>query len=228
MTFFVSCCYIAVDGSGNMAVQSRDVSDFNSLSFSGGGKLIITQGREESLLIRTDDNLMQYIETEVRGSTLYIDISKGYNLNPTGAIEYYIYVKELNSIVVSGSAKITALSLYTDSFFNMSISGSADVEMTYLVAQSLDVEVSGTADINVAGVVTTQRIEVSGSCNNNSSDLESRTAHVEISGSCESILWVTESLDIDISGYGYFRYFGNPSTSVDISGGGDVVSLGSK
>ena len=45
------------------------------------------QGSEESLLIRTDDNLMECIETEVRGSTLYIDIRRGYNLNPTGAIE---------------------------------------------------------------------------------------------------------------------------------------------
>ena len=42
-------------------------------------------------MIRTDENLMQYIETEVQGGTLYIDISRGYNLNPTGAIEYYIY-----------------------------------------------------------------------------------------------------------------------------------------
>jgi hypothetical protein len=228
MTGFAACYYATVDGSGRMVTQSRDVSDFNSISFSGGGKLVIMQGSEESLLIRTDDNLMEYIETDVRGSTLYIDIRRGYNLNPTGVIEYYIYVNELNSIEVSGSASIDSLSLYTESDFNVSISGSADIEIANLAAQNLDVDVSGSADIQLSGVVDTQRIYVSGSCSNNSPDLQSRIAIVDISGSSESTLWVTERLILDISGWGYFRYFGNPSTSVEISGDGDVVSMGSK
>jgi hypothetical protein len=219
---------MTVDGSGRIVTQSRDVSDFNYISFSGDGRLTVIQGSSESLLVRTDDNLLEYIETEVRGSTLYIDISRGYSLNPTGSIEYFIFVEELNGIEVSGSAKIDSVSLSTDSHFKIEVSGSADMEIGDLSAQNLDVEVSGSADISIAGVVDSQRIDVSGSCSNMSPDLESRITQVYVSGSCESLLWVTETLVVDISGYGYCRYFGYPSTNVEITGGGDVVALGSR
>ena len=61
-----------VRGSGDVIVEERDVSDFEEILVTGAGRVIVTQGGSESLSIETDDNLMQYIETEVRGNTLEI------------------------------------------------------------------------------------------------------------------------------------------------------------
>jgi hypothetical protein len=47
-------------------------------------------------------------------------------------------------------------------------------------------------------------------------------------GSTKYYLCVTVLNNIFVSGHGYFRNFVYPVTSEDISGGGDVVSLGSK
>ena len=57
-----------------MVSESRDVSGFDRVSLSGSGEVIITQSGEESLSVETDDNIMQYVKTEVRGGTLYLDI----------------------------------------------------------------------------------------------------------------------------------------------------------
>jgi hypothetical protein len=201
---------------------------FHSLSFSGEGKLIISQGKDESLIVRTDDNLLKYIETDVRRGTLYIDTARGYNINPTRTVEYFIQAREINSMSVSGAAEIIALSLCTDSYFDIDISGSADVEIYDLLAQSLDIEVSGVADIALSGSVYRQRMRISGSCTNISPGLQTHFASVEISGSSEATLWVTDHLDLDISGYGYIRYYGTPTVTSIISGTGDVIPLGQK
>jgi hypothetical protein len=225
---FSACYFMIIDGSGDITTEARYVSYFNSLSFSGEGKLIITQGNDESLAVRTDDNLLKYIETEVRGGTLYIDTARGYTINPTGTIEYFIQVRELNFLSVPGAAEIIAHSLFTDSYFNIDISGSADIEIYDLWAQSLYLVVSGVADVALSGTVNTQRMNISGSCTNMSPSLRSQFASVEISGSSEATLWVTDHLDLDISGYGYIRYYGTPILTSDISGVGDVIPLGQR
>ena len=59
-----------IKGSGNVVTEERDVSGFDRVALSGFGEVIITQGDKESLTVETDDNLMRYIETKVRGGTL--------------------------------------------------------------------------------------------------------------------------------------------------------------
>ena len=61
-----------VRGSGDVIVENRSVSGFDKVSVEGAGRVIITQGKKESLTVETDDNLMKYIKTEVTGDTLEI------------------------------------------------------------------------------------------------------------------------------------------------------------
>ena len=58
-----------VKGSGNVVTKERDVSGFDKVVVSGLGRVIVTQGDEESLTVETDDNLMQYIETLILPQT---------------------------------------------------------------------------------------------------------------------------------------------------------------
>ena len=55
-----------ITGSGNVITESRDVSGFDGVSHTGIGRVIITQSDTESLTIEADDNLMEYITSEVQ------------------------------------------------------------------------------------------------------------------------------------------------------------------
>ena len=70
LLFITACGLGTIQGSGDVITESRDVSGFDSVSLSGIGRVIITQGDDESLTIETDDNLMKYITSEVRDGTL--------------------------------------------------------------------------------------------------------------------------------------------------------------
>src|SRR5512134_3419247 len=50
-------------GSGNVITQTREVGDFDKVSFSSFGELTIQQGESESLSIEAEDNVLAEIET---------------------------------------------------------------------------------------------------------------------------------------------------------------------
>src|SRR5262245_51229407 len=72
-----------IAGSGNVTTESRTVTGFTDIEISGSGKLIVEQGDSEALSITTDDNLMEYIASEVQGSKLTLGPKGLISLRPS-------------------------------------------------------------------------------------------------------------------------------------------------
>ncbi|MEM9413616.1 MAG: DUF2807 domain-containing protein, partial [Planctomycetota bacterium] len=86
----ISCCGCnianfvfepGVAGSGVMMTEARAVGEFQKIKLSGSGSVIVQCGNENSLTVTADDNLLEWIQTEVRGDTLFITSTK--NIRPT-------------------------------------------------------------------------------------------------------------------------------------------------
>jgi hypothetical protein len=225
-----------VRGSGDVIEVERKVSGFDKILVSGAGTVIVTQGETESLTIETDDNLMEYIETEVRGKTLEIGFTRGTIfspgggrtvLEPTEGFVFRIVVKDLESIALSGAARFEVDKLKTDSM-DINLSGAGDISIDDLVAEGLDVVISGAGDVQVLGNVETQSVQLNGLGRYQAFDLKSQVADITISGAGGAELWVTEVLDVVISGAGDVRYYGDPEVTPEISGLGRIQSQGEK
>jgi hypothetical protein len=222
-----ACDVTRINGSGTIITEARPVEGFDKIALSGLGRVIITQGNTESLTLETDDNLMPYIVTEVRGSTLYLEFARGMNLVPSETITFRVGLIDLMSVNCAGGATFEIESLDTDSL-DFTLSGGAQVQIDWLIATNLDINVSGAADLFLAGQIDTQAIQFEGFGRYDASELESQEATVRISGAGEVRLWVHESLDIEISGAGSVSYYGSPTLSQSISGAGSVNALGEK
>lgn len=224
-----------IRGSGDVVVEERGVSGFDKIAMAGAGRIIITQGEDESLSIETDDNLMEYIRTRVVGNTLEIDFSEDIILSrggrdvlePSAGFIFRISVVDLKSVSVSGAADITAEKLKVD-YFEINFSGAGDIQVDDLNADSVVVNVSGAGNVDLAGIVAYQNVNLSGLGRYRAFDLESQDASVVISGAGGADLWVSETLDVVISGAGDVEYYGDPSVSPQISGLGRIQGLGEK
>ena len=216
----------SIRGSGNVAEETREVGSFTGVALAGIGELTIEVSEGESLRIEAEDNLMPYLEAEVRNGMLKIGVQDGVNLNPTRPVRFYLTVEELDTIVLSGSGNIEAPDLGAERF-SVTISGSGDVEMGDLSADTLDVVISGSGNLDIAGGrVEEQDITISGSGEYQAGDLSSESVQITISGSGNATVWATESLDVRISGSGSVNYYGNPRTTFSGSGSGKLRSLG--
>ena len=216
-----------IKGSGNVVTEERDVSGFDSVALSGFGEVIITQGDEESLTVETDDNLMRYIETQVRGGTLELGFTDDILLRPSKSIIFRLSVIDLTALDSSGAGKFEIDELDADRL-EVTLSGAGDIRIDSLTATDLVVTVSGAGNIEVAGQVKTQQFNLKALGNYNASDLESQAATVRISGAGSASIWVHDTLDVVISGAGNVEYYGSPDVTQDISGVGSVKSRGDK
>ena len=59
-----------VRGSGDLITEERDVRAFDEIRTAGSFDIYVEVGPEQSVKITFDDNLIDLIETEVRGKTL--------------------------------------------------------------------------------------------------------------------------------------------------------------
>jgi hypothetical protein len=231
LTFTTGCVLplrtTRVIGSGNSISEGRNVSDFNSISLSGIGTLLITQGSKESLKLTAEDNIIEYLQSNVVGNNLRLDVRDFVYLEPTEDIIYELTVVDLEKVDLSGLGDIKIESLKTSRLI-FDISGSGDAELFGLDVNSLIIEISGLGNVMVAGEAETQRVNLSGAGFYEAENLHSHEAKILISGAGKAVIWVESDLDIVLSGLGDFKYYGNPDQKSDISGLGTVESLGEK
>jgi hypothetical protein len=230
LTLSLSACQI-VRGSGEVITVQREVSDFDRVALNGVGTLYISVGEEESLKVEAEDNLLPYIETLVHGQTLSIgfrDQGLRTAFQPTEPIHYYLTVKDLAALELSGAGNIEVDEIAT-SELHIKTSGAGNIEIEKLTAKVLNMDVSGAGNCHIyEGQVADQNLRISGAGGYRASDLQSQSARIDISGLGGARVWVEEDLRVEISGAGSVTYFGSPILSQDVSGAGNIRSLGVK
>ena len=232
----------SVRGSGHMGEEIRDISGVSGVKLATLGKLYIELGQEEKLVIKAEDNLLEYLETDVRNGVLIIDTRKNINIRPRKKVSYYLTVKELESIKISSSGDIEAPDLKTNRLkfsvsssgdlrtgnldvksLDVSISSSGDIFIPRLQANIIDVNITSSGDLDIdRGSVEKQDVSISSSGDYQARSLESREARVHISSSGDAYVRVEDYLYVRISSSGSVYYSGNPRLDQNTSSSGRV------
>jgi predicted small secreted protein len=216
-----ACGVKVIVGSGKIVTEDRQVSQFEAVSLSGSGDVIIQQGDREELKITAEDNLMPYIRTEVRGRTLHIffDPRRLVFVNPTRPIKIYLSMRDVRDLELSGSGSLYSEKIVTDNL-DIDISGSGEVTVDDLKADGVKLDISGSGRCRLKGEVDRQTLNISGSGSCQAGELQSRETVIDVSGSGKIEVNAAEKLRVDISGSGDVIYSGKPQISQSVSGSG--------
>ncbi|MCX6248795.1 MAG: DUF2807 domain-containing protein [Bacteroidetes bacterium] len=223
MFLIVSCNLIGERGSGNVIRQERKVSSFNGIEVSGAFDVILTQGTSVSVFVEADDNLMDLIRTDVRGTTLVIENKKP--IQHSKSLKVFITFTELKSVEMSGAVNIESQGKLTLPELMLSSSGASDAKLD-LDVQKLGIECSGGSKLKLTGSAKEVHVDASGAIDLFAFDLMAETYKLGISGAGKAEINVSKELDVEISGAATVRYKGTPSKNVqDISGAGSVKKV---
>ena len=182
-------------GSGNIASQSRAVSDFSKVALSGVGRLEIQHSGTESLTVRADDNLLEYMRSEVRNGVLILGNDPGVNLKSDNDIVYILTVSELDSLTVAGVTWTDVRGIDTELF---------------------TVNVSGVAIVKAKGSADRQRVIVTGVAIYDAAGLDSRIVNIDVSGVSGATVKASEQLNGSVKGLSTLEYIGNPTVNVTV------------
>lgn len=193
-------CFSGIKGSGMAKTEKRNLADFKEIEVGGIIEVEITAQKDFSVEVQADDNLLEYIETEVSGDTLKIHTNK--RISPQTKIRIIISMPELTGLEVSGVSKTTATNIKTDSF-KIDISGASKVVITGQ-AKDLNIEASGVSKVNAEG-------------------LKVENAEINSSGASNLTVSVSNELNADASGASQVNYVGDPKNLIkDTSGASSI------
>jgi hypothetical protein len=210
-----------------VVTEERPVSGFDGVSHTGIGRVIITQGDEESLTIEADDNVLECITSEVKGGMLELSFVEGISFESLSPIVFRVGAKNLSGIDSIGTGVVEMAGLNTEQL-ELSINGTGSISIDELSASNLVVDAAGTGDIKLAGAVESQQVMRVGTGNYEASELESRTASVQATGTGSVVIWVLDSLEVEITGTSEVSYYGSPAVTQTITGTGRLTNLGEK
>lgn len=218
---------------GEKISEKRELGEFNRINVRGIGKLFISQGKEQSVVVEGDKLAVSRISTNVVDGKLVIDvgrdwvekISAGFDFLSENDIRITIVMKELTELEVAGAADIEVNEVKTDSL-DLRMVGASNVKVLDLKANSLSTEIPGAGKVLVEGKVKDQTVTLAGAGNFSGHKLESETAKVVLSGVGSVQLWVKKELDVTIAGVGSVEYYGTPSVKQSLTMLGKVTCLG--
>lgn len=200
-----ACGVTGVTGSGNLKTEVREIGNVTAVNLSGMGDVILTQGETAALTIEAEDNLLEYLVSEIRGDTLYLETRPNTTLIPTKPVTYRLTLTDLTAITVAGAANVMGENLMLD---------------------SLDVNLSGAGSLLLGGSANAVAISISGAGSFDTTGLISPHTTVNMTGSGSARVNATELLEVTISGAGTVFYTGSPEVRQNISGIGEVKPLG--
>lgn len=221
---FTNCqsSWNSVSGSGNVISESRATSSYDGIDVSGFYDIDLIPGTEGQLTLKGDDNLLDYVVTEVVNNTLHIYTKNGSNLNSSKGIRITVPFESLSSAKLTGSGSIITTTTIKSKTFEASITGSGDIEIP-IEAETVDANVTGSGDLKLTGKTEQFNCNVTGSGDIVADELKANKANAHVSGSGDIVLFAKEYLKADVTGSGDISYIGTPEKrDFSTTGSGDI------
>lgn len=141
-----ACSGVIVTGSGEIVTQEMDFTGFDKLDISQGFNVDVNQGDEFSVVIRADDNIVEYLQVEKVGDTLKIDLEQNRVIG-VSTLEAEITMPALVGLVVSGGSDATVSG--TGDEISVDASGGSDADLASFEVVNASVVASGGSDVTV-------------------------------------------------------------------------------
>jgi hypothetical protein len=190
-----------VTGSGNSITERREATGFNEVEVSGVFQVEIVAGKEYSVEIQADDNILPLIQTKVHGETLQIELEQ--SVKPRSEMIVRLTAPNIERVRSSGAAKINASGIKNEQF---------------------SVDTSGASKITLSGETAKLNIDVSGASKIDAEQLSASAVNIDSSGASKIAVNAANEIRTEASGASVITYTGDPKTVDNHASGASSIT----
>ncbi len=191
-----------LEGSGNLATERRDIDGFTRIHVGCAFDLDIVVGEDFLVELTHDDNLLELMETDVRGRTLTLDCREEHRCDHSCLVRIRMPALE-----------------------ELTIEGAADVEIRDFDGERFAYALHGAGDLTIEGSVGALEVRLNGAGDVDARDLRAEDADVRLAGAGAVRVHATERFRGTVSGVGTITYYGDPQrVSERVTGIGSIRS----
>ena len=204
LLFALAGCDIGgIRGNGHMVTQDRTVDPFINVE-AGGAFRIEWHSGAPSASTTVDENLMQYVEMEVRDKVLHVRTTR--SVRPRHSIQLELTSNALEGASFSGASRLNAHQLSGPKFY---------------------LETTGASNVTLDGTVDELVANMTGASDLHAESLQTKTAELSVTGAGDARIAVSDTLKVSITGAGKVEYIGNPPhIEREITGAGSIRPRG--
>jgi hypothetical protein len=198
---------VSVHGNHKVVTKERNLANFTGIRVSTGIDVYLKQGNNEAISVEADENLHEYIITEVRGDILNIYTEA--NIREAERKRVYVTMKEVTSVKTSSAGDVIGESPINSNRLELSASSAGDIKLE-VTAKEIETDISSSGDITLSGEADMLEANLSSAGDLNAFNLKVREADVSVSSAGDADINVSDRLTAKASSAGDINYQGNP------------------
>jgi len=196
-----------VYGNNKVVTKERKTESFTGIKVSSGIDVCLKQGNNESVSVEADENLHEYILTEVRGGVL--NVYSEYNIRDAERKRVYVTMKEVNSVRTTSAGDVFGETpIHTDRL-ELSASSAGDIKLE-VNAKEINIDISSSGDMTLSGETDMLKADLSSAGDLNAYELKTRETDVSVSSAGDADVYATEKITARASSAGDVNYKGDP------------------
>ncbi|WP_243350184.1 GIN domain-containing protein [Parabacteroides sp. FAFU027] len=216
-----------VNGSGHVTRIGYRVESFNKIDISTVLDVVVIPGKEEKVIVETDDNLQQYVIVESGANALNLKMKEHVNIGKRTAGKIYIYTKGVEVINNSSVGRLTSQDTLKANTFRLDNSsvGTTDLKIKaqtitvknsavgstslYLQSEKLDLDNSAVGKTELTGNCPQATIKNSSVGAFMAGNFITQVLHINNSAVGKTEIYAEKEFYIDNNAVGKLEIFGN-------------------
>jgi hypothetical protein len=211
LTLIASCIngqiHKTVRGNGDVVKKDRNVESFDGIKVSSGVSVYLRQGDKESVTVEADENLHEYIITEVKGGVLHV-YSDAIIRNAEKE-RVYVTMKEIHSLKTSSAGDIIGEAPIKCEDVEIGVSSAGDIKLE-ITAKKVEVDISSSGNVRLTGEAETLNADLSSAGDLEAYEFKVKEADVTVSSAGDAKVYASERINARASSAGDITYKGDP------------------
>lgn len=196
-----------VYGNNKVVTKERNAENFTGVRVSTGIDVYLKQGNNEAISVEADENLHEYILTEVRDGVLHVYTEV--NIRKAERKRVYVTMKEVTSVRTSSAGDVIGETPIKCDKLKLSASSAGNIKLD-VNAKEIEADISSSGDITLTGEADMLKADLSSAGDLNAYDLKVREADISASSAGNADINVSEKITARASSAGDINYQGNP------------------
>jgi hypothetical protein len=207
--FFSADCQSRKTVYGNHIVtkSERVAGSFSGIKVSSGIDVYLRQGNDEAITVEADENLHEYIMTDVKGGVLHVYTEA--NIRDAEKERVYVTMKVINSVETSSASDVVGESSVKSEQLELSASSAGDITLE-IYAKEILTDISSSGNITLSGETEKLKAELSSAGDLKAYNLKAKEADVSVSSAGDAEINVSERITANASSAGDIYYKGDP------------------
>lgn len=209
--FFSSCRYTnerTITGSGNVRVETRNVTDFKGINVSNALEVEIEQGDAYQVVVEADENLLSHITTRVENGILHIETDAN-SFRNIDARKIRVKMPVIESLEASSAAKITSTGTLITERLLVDASSASEIDIT-VEADELTCNSDSASSVDLKGKALRFKAESSSASEIDADELLANDVMANASSAATISAHPILTLDAEASSGGQVNYNNTP------------------